>query len=140
MHAWFPPRLQQYAPLFLTKEDLGCAVCFMPYALSAVTDALYAHLMCLPAAIRAAVHDKEDLHACRISQPVCRHPMLLYVCVLLPRAQQYVPLFLTKEDLDVAVGGAYRQRNAAQISAVRDKAAAYEEEYAATLKEVRLCV
>ncbi|WIA13520.1 hypothetical protein OEZ85_007093 [Tetradesmus obliquus] len=49
---------------------------------------------------------------------------------------QYVPLFLTKEDLDVAVGGAYRQRNAAQISAVRDKAAAYEEEYAATLKEV----
>jgi hypothetical protein len=35
--------------------------------------------------------------------------------------QQYVPLFLTKEDLDVAVSGAYRQRNAAQISAVKDK-------------------
>lgn len=39
----------------------------------------------------------------------------------LPALQQYVPLFLTKEDLDVAVSGAYRQRNAAQISAVKDK-------------------
>lgn len=39
----------------------------------------------------------------------------------LPVLQQYVPLFLTKEDLDVAVSGAYRQRNAAQISAVKDK-------------------
>eukprot|EP00882_Tetradesmus_deserticola_P015141 GHRQ01016122.1.p1 GENE.GHRQ01016122.1~~GHRQ01016122.1.p1 ORF type:complete len:361 (+),score=132.63 GHRQ01016122.1:609-1691(+) len=50
---------------------------------------------------------------------------------------QYVPLFLTKEDLDVAVGGAYRQRNASQISAVKEKAALYEEEYQAALKEVR---
>eukprot|EP00882_Tetradesmus_deserticola_P019139 GHRQ01020587.1.p1 GENE.GHRQ01020587.1~~GHRQ01020587.1.p1 ORF type:complete len:506 (+),score=150.39 GHRQ01020587.1:56-1573(+) len=49
---------------------------------------------------------------------------------------QYVPLFLTKEDLDVAVGGAYRQRNASQISAVKEKAALYEEEYQAALKEV----
>eukprot|EP00882_Tetradesmus_deserticola_P021097 GHRQ01022827.1.p1 GENE.GHRQ01022827.1~~GHRQ01022827.1.p1 ORF type:complete len:558 (+),score=134.92 GHRQ01022827.1:56-1729(+) len=50
---------------------------------------------------------------------------------------QYVPLFLTKEDLDVAVGGAYRQRNASQISAVKEKAALYEEEYQTALKEVR---
>jgi hypothetical protein len=50
--------------------------------------------------------------------------------------QQYVPLFLTKEDLDVAVGGAYRQRNASQISAVKEKAAQYEEEYQAAMKEV----
>jgi hypothetical protein len=50
--------------------------------------------------------------------------------------QQYVPLFLTKEDLDVAVGGAYRQRNASQISAVKEKAALYEEEYQAAMREV----
>ncbi|KAF6251689.1 Tic22-like family-domain-containing protein [Scenedesmus sp. NREL 46B-D3] len=49
---------------------------------------------------------------------------------------QYVPLFLTKEDMDVAVGGAYRQRNASQISAVKEKAALYEEEYQTALKEV----
>jgi hypothetical protein len=54
--------------------------------------------------------------------------------------QQYVPLFLTKEDLDVAVGGAYRQRNASQISAVKEKAAQYKEEYQAAMKEVGTCV
>lgn len=48
---------------------------------------------------------------------------------------QYVPLFLTKEDLDVAVSGAYRQRNAAQITAVRDKAAQFEAEYQAVMRE-----
>eukprot|EP00879_Flechtneria_rotunda_P025219 GHRR01026790.1.p1 GENE.GHRR01026790.1~~GHRR01026790.1.p1 ORF type:complete len:355 (+),score=84.47 GHRR01026790.1:404-1468(+) len=48
---------------------------------------------------------------------------------------QYVPLFLTKEDLDVAVGGAYRQRNATQISAVKDKAAQYEAEYQQAMTE-----
>lgn len=42
--------------------------------------------------------------------------------------QQYVPLFLTKEDLDVAVSGAYRQRNAAQITAVKDKVCVCERE------------
>lgn len=57
----------------------------------------------------------------------------LFACVLL---QQYVPLFLTKEDLDVAVGGAYRQRNAAQIKAVKEKAAQYEEEYQQVMREV----
>ena len=36
---------------------------------------------------------------------------------------QYVPLFLTKEDLDVAVQGAHRQRNAAAIGAARGEAA-----------------
>jgi len=53
-------------------------------------------------------------------------------------AQQYVPLFLTKEDLDVAVGGAYRQRNAAQISAVKDSAVQYEQEYKQALQEVSM--
>jgi len=43
--------------------------------------------------------------------------------------QQYVPLFLCKEDLDVAVSAAYRQRNAAQIDAQKDKAALAEQEY-----------
>lgn len=66
------------------------------------------------------------------------HAAALCLLRLCARAtQQYVPLFLTKEDLDVAVGGAHRQRNAAQISAVNDKAAAAEEEYTAALKEVR---
>lgn len=44
-------------------------------------------------------------------------------------AQQYVPLFLSKEDLDVAVQSAYKQRNQAQIQVYRDKAAKYEEDY-----------
>jgi hypothetical protein len=43
--------------------------------------------------------------------------------------QQYVPLFLSKEDLDIAVQSAYKQRNAAQIKMYRDKALKYEEEY-----------
>eukprot|EP00199_Chlamydomonas_sp_CCMP681_P002435 CAMPEP_0119108404 /NCGR_PEP_ID=MMETSP1180-20130426/14195_1 /TAXON_ID=3052 ORGANISM="Chlamydomonas cf sp, Strain CCMP681" /NCGR_SAMPLE_ID=MMETSP1180 /ASSEMBLY_ACC=CAM_ASM_000741 /LENGTH=385 /DNA_ID=CAMNT_0007094011 /DNA_START=122 /DNA_END=1279 /DNA_ORIENTATION=- len=42
---------------------------------------------------------------------------------------QYVPLFLNKEDLDIAVQSAYKQRNAAQIKVYRDKALKYEEEY-----------
>mmetsp|Transcript_16292 Transcript_16292/g.35211 ORF Transcript_16292/g.35211 Transcript_16292/m.35211 type:complete len:380 (+) Transcript_16292:167-1306(+) len=42
---------------------------------------------------------------------------------------QYVPLFLCKEDLDIAVQSAYKQRNAAQIKLYRDKANKYEEEY-----------
>eukprot|EP00877_Chromochloris_zofingiensis_P003762 jgi/Chrzof1/13387/Cz07g31050.t1_TIC22[v5.2] len=49
---------------------------------------------------------------------------------------QYVPLFLSKEDLDVAVTGAYKQRNAAQIDAVRSKAAQYEAEYQDIMKQV----
>ena len=43
--------------------------------------------------------------------------------------QQYVPLFLAKEDLDVAVSSAYRQRNATQIKLYRDKADKAEDEY-----------
>eukprot|EP00197_Chlamydomonas_leiostraca_P002727 CAMPEP_0202857754 /NCGR_PEP_ID=MMETSP1391-20130828/569_1 /ASSEMBLY_ACC=CAM_ASM_000867 /TAXON_ID=1034604 /ORGANISM="Chlamydomonas leiostraca, Strain SAG 11-49" /LENGTH=420 /DNA_ID=CAMNT_0049536597 /DNA_START=6 /DNA_END=1268 /DNA_ORIENTATION=+ len=42
---------------------------------------------------------------------------------------QYVPLFLAREDLDIAVQSAYKQRNAAQIKLYRDKALKYEEEY-----------
>lgn len=42
---------------------------------------------------------------------------------------QYVPLFLAKEDLDVAVQSAYRQRNAVQIKEYRDKAEKCESEY-----------
>lgn len=43
--------------------------------------------------------------------------------------QQYVPLFLCKEDLDIAVQSAYKQRNAAQIKMYKDKALKYQEEY-----------
>ena len=43
--------------------------------------------------------------------------------------QQYVPLFLAKEDLDIAVQSAYKQRNAAQIKLYRDKANKFDEEY-----------
>ncbi|MEW5314015.1 MAG: hypothetical protein WDW38_005543 [Sanguina aurantia] len=44
--------------------------------------------------------------------------------------QQYVPLFLCKEDLDVAVQSAYRQRNAAQIKLYSDKAEKLEDDFA----------
>lgn len=40
-----------------------------------------------------------------------------------------MPLFLNKEDLDIAVQSAYKQRNAAQIKAYKDKASKYEDEY-----------
>ena len=40
-----------------------------------------------------------------------------------------MPLFLCKEDLDVAVAGAHRQRNAAAIGAARDEAARHEAAY-----------
>lgn len=43
--------------------------------------------------------------------------------------QQYVPLFLAKEDLDIAVQSAYKQRNAAQIKLYRDKANKFTDEY-----------
>lgn len=42
---------------------------------------------------------------------------------------QYVPLFLAKEDLDIAVQSAYKQRNAAQIKLYRDKANKFTDEY-----------
>jgi hypothetical protein len=54
--------------------------------------------------------------------------------------QQYVPLFLSKEDLDVAVAGAYQARNAAQISAVRAKAADHEAAYQEALNKVGACM
>jgi hypothetical protein len=57
--------------------------------------------------------------------------MLVFVAL-----QQYVPLFLRKEDLDVAVAGAYKQRNAAQIQAVRSKAAEHEKEYQEIMRKV----
>ena len=50
--------------------------------------------------------------------------------------QQYVPLFLAKEDLDVAVSSAYRQRNATQIKLYRDKVDKAEDEY----NQVGTCV
>ena len=51
-------------------------------------------------------------------------------CTSLPLLlQQYVPLFLAKEDLDVAVQSAYKQRNATQIKLYRDKANKFEDEY-----------
>ncbi len=43
--------------------------------------------------------------------------------------QQYVPLFLCKEDLDIAVQSAYAQRNAAQIKLYKDKADKYQADY-----------
>ncbi|PNW73271.1 hypothetical protein CHLRE_14g625750v5 [Chlamydomonas reinhardtii] len=42
---------------------------------------------------------------------------------------QYVPLFLCKEDLDIAVQSAYVQRNAAQIKLYKDKADKYQADY-----------
>ncbi|KAG2492282.1 hypothetical protein HYH03_009522 [Edaphochlamys debaryana] len=42
------------------------------------------------------------------------------------RDMQYVPLFLCKEDLDIAVQSAYVQRNAAQIKLYKDKADKYQ--------------
>lgn len=45
------------------------------------------------------------------------------------RDMQYVPLFLNKEDLDIAVQSAYAQRNAAQIKLYKDKADRYQQEY-----------
>ncbi|KAL6758237.1 22 kDa translocon at the inner membrane of chloroplasts [Haematococcus lacustris] len=41
----------------------------------------------------------------------------------------YVPLFLAKEDLDIAVQGAYKLRNAPQIKLLKDKASKLEEDY-----------
>lgn len=49
--------------------------------------------------------------------------------LLCPHVQQYVPLFLCKEDLDIAVQSAYVQRNAAQIKLYRDKADKYQADY-----------
>ncbi|KXZ49113.1 hypothetical protein GPECTOR_23g43 [Gonium pectorale] len=45
------------------------------------------------------------------------------------RDMQYVPLFLCKEDLDIAVQSAYSQRNAAAIKLHRDKADKYQADY-----------
>lgn len=44
---------------------------------------------------------------------------------------RYTPLFLAKEDLDVAVGAAFSQREAAREATTHNKAAAAEEELAA---------
>ena len=52
--------------------------------------------------------------------------------------QQYVPLFLAKEDLDVAVQSAYKQRNATQIKLYRDKANKFEDEYNQVGRDVLL--
>jgi hypothetical protein len=41
---------------------------------------------------------------------------------------RYTPLFLAKEDLDVAVGAAFSQREAAKEAATQNKAAVAEEE------------
>lgn len=55
----------------------------------------------------------------------------------------YVPLFLSKGDMDIAVDAAYKARNAAQIQQYQDTAAKYREEYervkaeAAAAKESR---
>ncbi|GLC41711.1 hypothetical protein PLESTM_001231600 [Pleodorina starrii] len=43
--------------------------------------------------------------------------------------EQYVPLFLCKEDLDIAVQSAYVQRNAAQIKLYKDKADRYQADF-----------
>ncbi|GLI67634.1 hypothetical protein VaNZ11_011882 [Volvox africanus] len=45
------------------------------------------------------------------------------------RDMQYVPLFLCKEDLDIAVQSAYAQRNAAQIKLYKDKADKYQADF-----------
>ena len=50
---------------------------------------------------------------------------------------RYTPLFLAKEDLDVAVGAAFSQREAAREAATRNKAAAAEEELESARTAVR---
>ena len=50
---------------------------------------------------------------------------------------RYTPLFLAKEDLDVAVGAAFSQREAAREAATRNKAAVAEEELASARTAVR---
>lgn len=50
---------------------------------------------------------------------------------------RYTPLFLAKEDLDVAVGAAFSQREAAREAATHNKAAAAEEELASAKEAVR---
>lgn len=50
---------------------------------------------------------------------------------------RYTPLFLAKEDLDVAVGAAFSQREAAKEVANKSKAGAAEEEVASAQAAVR---
>lgn len=50
--------------------------------------------------------------------------------------QTYVPLFLCKEDLDIAVDDAYKVRNAAQIKVYRERANKVEDEYQNILQQV----
>ena len=50
---------------------------------------------------------------------------------------RYTPLFLAKEDLDVAVGAAFSQREAAKEVANKSKASAAEEEVASAQAAVR---
>ncbi len=50
---------------------------------------------------------------------------------------RYTPLFLAKEDLDVAVGAAFSQREAAKEVANKSKASAAEEEVASARAAVR---
>ena len=52
---------------------------------------------------------------------------------------RYTPLFLAKEDLDVAVGAAFSQREAAKEVANKSKASAAEEEVASARAAVRSC-
>lgn len=52
--------------------------------------------------------------------------MALIYCL---HVQQYVPLFLCKEDLGIAVQSAYKQRNATQIKLYRDKAKKHEDDF-----------
>jgi len=49
---------------------------------------------------------------------------------------QYVPLFLTREDLDVAAAAAHRQRNAVQIREYGTRAAALAEELDAIRRDI----
>ncbi len=50
---------------------------------------------------------------------------------------RYTPLFLAKEDLDVAVGAAFSQRESAREAATRNKAAAAEDEVESARTAVR---
>lgn len=79
---------------------------------------------------------------------ICSHPSLprptAHIAALIVHTlafcaigvQQYVPLFLTREDLDVAVRGAHRSRHAAQIGAVRSRADELQAQYDDARREV----
>lgn len=79
------------------------------------------------------------MSALRTPQAFANTPfaLMFFFSSLITAAQQYVPLFLCKEDLGIAVQSAYKQRNATQIKLYRDKAKKHEDDFNQVSKESR---